>query len=216
VEFFDEISGSASKSTLDLGSIKFMTRGQPPSAMFWLACNAANLPPLQALQASDPAAYNRLVFLPARQNLQATTHPNFHAKVRRLAPAFVALLTTHLNQPLLPIPESMHEFKRLLTRGSTVGNFMQAHVAFVASWLQANTIVEPGRAIEATCLADSFVATHISYVQALHKYYNSRQVAAVETPLQLAGQLIDACVANLGVAMNQFGQYVGIGLQAAT
>jgi hypothetical protein len=147
VELFDEISGSSSKSTLDLGSIKYMTRGQPPSAMFWLACNAANLPPLQALQQTDPAAYNRLVFLPARQTLQSTALPNFHAHLRRLAPAFVALLMQRLNQPLLPIPGSMHDFKTLLTTASTAGNFLHAHVAYVASWLQANTEADPGRAV---------------------------------------------------------------------
>jgi hypothetical protein len=131
VDLFDEVSGSASKSTLDLGSIKYMTRGQPPGAIFWLACNAANLPPLQALQVSDPAAYNRLVFLPARQTLQSTTLPNFHAQMRRLAPAFVAMLMQGANQPLLTLPPSMRAFKELLTMASSAGRFAQAHTANV-------------------------------------------------------------------------------------
>jgi hypothetical protein len=135
--------------------------------------------------------------------------------LRRLASAFVALLMQRLNQPLLPIPGSMHDFKTLQTTASTAGNFLHAHVAYVASWLQANTEADPGRAVLTTCVIDKFVATNIDIVQAMHKYYNSKQVAAVEKPLELAGQMIDACLAKLGIAADEDGLYLGLGLQAA-
>jgi hypothetical protein len=53
------------------------------------------------------------------------------------------------------------------------------------------------------------VATNIDIVQAMHKYYSSKQVAAVEKPLELAGQMIDACLAKLGIAADEDGLYLG-------
>jgi hypothetical protein len=60
-----------------------------------------------------------------------------------------------------------------------------------------------------SCVIDKFVATNIDIVQAMHKYYSSKQVAAVEKPLELAGQMIDACLAKLGIAADEDGLYLG-------
>ena len=89
LECFDELSGAV--KPIDLASLKVLTSGQPPACCMWIASNADNIPSLQSLHEHDPAALQRLIFLPARP-LDRSSTPCIHAEIDRLLPAFAKLL----------------------------------------------------------------------------------------------------------------------------
>jgi hypothetical protein len=63
---FDELS---SGQQLDLAALKGLTSGKPPATSTIIACNPGDLPCLIDMDETDPAAYKRLIFLPARAGL---------------------------------------------------------------------------------------------------------------------------------------------------
>ena len=142
LQAFDELPGQ--QQQLDLAAVKVLTSGKPPSPGLVIACNPQNLPCLDALCSSDPAAFERLVFLPARPLLQC--RGNVHAAIEKLVPAFAKiLLDQHHNycqQGLLQIPHSMQAHKELLKRYSCLSRFKPGHVKLAAAWLDKNMALD--------------------------------------------------------------------------
>ena len=196
IEGFDELAQEMHgprEHTLSLAAVKTLTSGRPPCTLIWLSCNPENLPYLQKVAATDPAAFNRLVFLPAHQ--LAIKDSRIHARIDHLKPALTRILfEEHLlyrQHGSLPVPSSMLQHRDLLVRYSCLQSFKQCHFEFATDWSTQNCMPAKTTALEQ--LADRFLGTCTAQVLAMQKHYQS-----MWGPSQLAAALLDACLAKLG------------------
>lgn len=127
LKLFDELaSGSLAAQQLDCGQLKFLSSGRRNQPAFLLAAKTGDWPNLHALEKADPAFVRRLVLLPARARFQdgpghseqGACEFDIHSKLQQLSPALARLLLDEFlaykrtGNNLLPIPASMHAFKK--------------------------------------------------------------------------------------------------------
>ena len=193
---FDELAQTMHgprEHTLSLAAIKTLTSGRPPCPLIWLSCNPENLPYLQKVVATDPAAFNRLVFLPAHP--LAIKDSQIHAKIDHLKPALTRILfEEHLlyrQHGCLPVPRSMLQHRDMLIRFSCLQSFKQCHIEFATDWLTQNWV--PANKTALKQLADRFLSTCTAQVLAMQKH-----CGGMWGPSQLAAALLDACLATFG------------------
>lgn len=187
---FDELS---SGQQLDLAALKRLTSGRPPASSVVIACNPGDLPPLADLVETDPAAYGRLVFLPARAGLAARSR--VHAEIDALIPASARWLleehTLYIAEGLPPPPASMAAHASALLCCSHLSRFQPAHVRFVRGW--AAKQAQRGREepevsdLISECMAEVLAMTRVCHKQGW-----------VEGAGDIAGVLLDACLAESG------------------
>ena len=187
---FDELSRG---QKLDLAALKGLTSGRPPAPCVVIACNPGDLPCLADLVETDPAAYGRLVFLPARACLAARS--GVHAEIDALIPAFARLLleqhTLYLAEGLPPPPASMAAHACALLHRSRLSIFHPAHVRFVRGWA-AKQAQRDGEEPEVTNLISECMAEVLAMARVYHKQ------GWVEGAGDIAGVLLDACLAESG------------------
>jgi hypothetical protein len=220
VEAFDELNSTELQQgptnraqQLDLAAMKVLTSGKPPCNCVLVACNPCNLPCLQKLCTCDPAAYNRLAFLPAR-SLEGAKAPNIYGIVEALAPAFTHLLFNEFlrysEQGLLPQPSPMLQHRDLLLRYSTRAAFRPCHMAFVETWLNQQVQIGGSGSMPASGLTDKFVGCCMTEVLAMGKHYQRQ--GSLEPPSVIAARLLDAVLASHGVELLAGGSYARVKL----
>jgi len=203
---FDEITRSAGKAAahqLDIGTLKYLTAGRPGGPAVVIAANLGDLPDLHQLQQTDPSFARRLVLLPARARFDGSAGGNIHSQLENTARALARILldefvqVRHAGCELLPVTDSMQQFKQLAVRATALAGWQPHIVQAARQWVAVHLLLQPNSSMPVPVVQQLFVGS----VCAPH---NSRC-----GQLDL-GQLLDAVLASHGVQVTA-GLYHGIG-----
>jgi hypothetical protein len=159
----------------------------------------------------DPAAFSRLVFLPARPINSSCG--DIYTKIQELAPAFGQILfkefLSYCKEGLLPVPCSMTQHRNMLIRYSARAAFKATHLALAECWLDEHVRIMSEGEVSACALTDRFVSSCLHELLPMGKVYHGQ--CSLKPFSAIASALLGTVFASRGVGLMN-GAYQGVAL----